>query len=220
MLAKEEERQLLHRKVRPYVPLSFDENKKTPQESKINEEIIKKGYEEGFNKGYKEGFNEGVKKGYEEGFNKGQKEIKEKSDELSKTTEVFKNLIKELREFKHKQIESLLPQILKLAFQIAEKVVATKISLDKEATLSIVKEALKTIPLSEEKIIIKISPEDYDYISQKIDELEIDRASIQIEPSDEIKGGCSIETQSQHIVSTVEQRLKEIENALNSILSQ
>ncbi|MGC9044996.1 MAG: FliH/SctL family protein [Thermodesulfovibrio sp.] len=191
---------MLHRKVRPYVPLSFDENKKTPQESKINEEIIKKGYEEG--------------------FNKGQKEIKEKSDELSKTTEVFKNLIKELREFKHKQIESLLPQILKLAFQIAEKVVATKISLDKEATLSIVKEALKTIPLSEEKIIIKISPEDYDYISQKIDELEIDRASIQIEPSDEIKGGCSIETQSQHIVSTVEQRLKEIENALNSILSQ
>lgn len=210
--------------VKPYNLLSFDENKKSvekAQENKFNEEIVKKGYEEGFNRGYEAGFNEGFNKGYEEGLKKGQNEIKEKADELLKATEIFKNLIKELTEFKQKQIEFFLPQILKLSFQIAEKVVAKKISLDKEVTLSIVKEALKAVPLNEKRIVIKLNPDDYRFISQKIDELEIDKARIQIEPSAEItEGGCSIETQSQHIVSTIEQRFKEIENALNSIISQ
>lgn len=222
-LVNEEERQLLPKEIKPYNFLCFDENKKPVerQETKFDEEIIKKGYEEGFNKGYEEGFNEGFKKGYEDGFEKSQKEIKEKSYELEKTTEIFKNLIKELTEFKQKQLEFFFPQILKLAFQIAEKIVATKISLDKEVTLSVVKEALQSVPLNEEKIIIKVNPEDYGFISQKIETLEVERSRLQIEPSTEIaRGGCSIETQSQHIVSTIEQRLKEIENALNSILFQ
>jgi len=223
-LEREEERKLLPDGVKPYNLLSFDENKKSvekAQENKFNEEIVKKGYDEGFNRGYEAGFNEGFNKGYEEGLKKGQNEIKEKADELLKATEIFKNLIKELTEFKQKQIEFFLPQILKLSFQIAEKVVATKISLDKEVTLSIVKEALKAVPLNEERIVIKLNPDDYRFISQKIDELEIDKARLQIEPSAEItEGGCSIETQSQHIVSTIEQRFKEIENALNSIISQ
>ncbi len=214
---------MLPKEIKPYNFLCFDENKKPVerQHPKFNEEIIKKGYEEGLKKGYEAGFNEGLKKGYEEGFEKSQREIKEKSYEFVKAAEIFKNLIKELTEFKQKQVEFFLPQILKLAFQIAEKIVATKISLDKELTLSIVKEALKAVPLNEEKIIIKVNPEDYGFISQKIEELEIEAIHFQIEPSTEItQGGCSIETQSQYIVSTIEQRFKEIENALNSVLSQ
>ncbi|WP_353683638.1 FliH/SctL family protein [Thermodesulfovibrio sp. 3907-1M] len=214
---------MLPKEIKPYNFLCFDENKKSVerQETKFNEEIIKKGYEAGFNKGYEAGVNEGFKKGYEEGLEKSQKEVKEKTYELVRATEIFKNLIKELTEFKQKQVEFFFPQILKLAFQIAEKIVATKISFDKEVTLSVVKEALKAVPLNEEKIIIKVNPEDYGFISQKIETLEIESARLQVEPSTEIThGGCSIETQSQHIVSTIEQRLKEIENALNSILFQ
>ncbi len=223
-MAKEEVKKLLPEDIKPYIPLSFDENKRIAidtQENKFNEELIKKGYEQGFNKGYETGYNEGLNKGYEDGFNKSQKEIKEKSDEFFKAAQFFNNIIKELSQFKEKQIEFFLPQILKFAFKIAEKIVATKISLDKEVTFSIVKETLKSVPFNEDRIIIKLNPEDYDFISDKINQLDIDTTKLQIESSPEItKGGCWIETQSQHVISTIEQRLKEIENALNSVISQ
>lgn len=212
---------MLPKDIKPYVPLSFDEKVVKNREDRVNEEFIKKGYEEGFNRGYENGYNEGFSKGYEEGYSKAQKEIKEKSDELATVAEIFRNLIKELTEFKEKQLESFLPQILKFAFKIAEKVVATKISLDREVTFSILKEALKAVPFNEERIVIKLNPDDYDFISEKINELDIDKTKLQIEPSPEItKGGCSIETQSQYIVSTIEQRLREIEDAVNASLSQ
>lgn len=223
-LVKEEVKQLLPEDIKPYVPLSFDENKKIAiekHENNFDEDLIKKGYEQGFNKGYEAGYNEGLSKGYEEGFSKSQREIKEKSDDFFRATQFFKNIIKELSLFKEKQIEFFLPQILKFAFKIAEKIVSTKIALDREVTFSIVKETLKSVPFNEDRIIIKLNPEDYDFIANKINELEIDKAKLQIESSPDItKGGCWIETQSQHIVSTIEQRLKEIENALNSVISQ
>ncbi|MCX7723785.1 MAG: FliH/SctL family protein [Thermodesulfovibrio sp.] len=219
---------MLSSEIKPYIPLSFDEDKRVTidkKENKLKEDYIKKGYEEGFNKGYKEGYekgyNEGFKKGYDEGYSKSQGEIKEKSEELFKTTQFFKELIRELSIFKERQIESFLPQILNFAIKIAEKIVAIKVSLDKEVVLSIVKETIKSIPFSEEKVIIKLNPEDYNFISEKINELGIDSKKLQLEPSSEItKGGCIIETQSNHIVSTVEQRFKEIENALYSVLSK
>lgn len=219
---------MLSNEIKPYIPLSFDEDKRVTidkKENKLKEDYIKKGYEEGFSKGYKEGYekgyNEGFKKGYDEGYSKSQGEIKEKSEELFKTTQFFKELIRELSIFKERQIESFLPQILNFAIKIAEKIVAIKVSLDKEVVLSIVKETIKSIPFSEERVIIKLNPEDYNFISEKINELGIDSKKLQLEPSSEItKGGCIVETQSNHIVSTVEQRFKEIENALYSVLSK
>lgn len=231
---------MLSENIKPYIPLSFDENKGIAlnrQENKINEEHIKKGYEEGFNKGYETGYNEGFNKGYEEGlnrgyeegfnrgyeegFNKSQKEIKEKSDEFFRAAQFFNNIVIELSQFKKKQLELFLPQILKFAFKIAEKIVATKISLDREVIFSIVKETLKSVPFNEDRIIIKLNPEDYNFISDKINQLDIDTTKLQIESSSEVtKGGCWIETQSQHFISTIEQRFKEIENAVNSVISQ
>jgi len=212
---------LLSEDIKPYVPLSFDENKKSTAERKEKgkrREEIK--YEQGYSSGYKDGYNEGITKGYEEGIRKGEREIKEKTEQLTETIKIFKNLTKELTVFKEEQMKFFLPYFLKLSFKIAEKIVSTKISLDRDVIVSVVKEALKAIPLNEERIIIKLNPDDYNLIIERIDELEIDRTKLQIEQSPEIKkGGCLIETKTQHIDSTVEQKFKEIENAINSVFS-
>lgn len=213
-------RQLLSKDIKPYIPLSFDENKSITIQSHVNKLNEKKGYEDGYKKGYEDGQKEGFKKGHEEGFNKGQKEIEEKIDEVYRVIETFKNIINELTDFKEKQIKNFLPEILKLAFKIAEKVVATKISVEKDKVLSIVKEALKAVPINEE-VFIKVNPDDYEFISGRINELGVDKTKLKIEPSSEINtGGCSIETRYQYIVSTIEQRFKELEDAINSVISQ
>lgn len=215
-------RVLLSKNIKPYVPLSFDENKKnnTFEKSKHKEDATKKDCEQGYKAGYKEGYAEGISKGYEEGIKKGEKEIKEKTEHFIRATEILKNIIKELTVFKEEQITQSLPQILKLSFKIAEKIVAMKISLDRDVIISVVKEALKAVSVNEERIIIKLNPDDYNLLSERFEELEIDRARLDLQPSPEIKkGGCLIETKSQHIDSTVEQRFREIENALNSVFS-
>lgn len=215
-------------KIKPFIPSSFDEkNNNLKRDNSYDEdderiaqkinELSKSAHEKGFNEGYKEGF----KKGKEDALKKGEEEIHEKIEKLNIAIEIFKKLTEELTNFKEKQLEFFLPQIMKLAFKISEKIVATKITLDREVTLEILKEALSAVPIHEEKILVKLNPEDYELISNKIDELKLSKTKIRLEPLKKLKRGeLEIETESFHIVSTLEQKLEEIENALNTIISK
>ena len=219
-------KKLSFKDIKPYIPSSFDESLIKPKEEidenkekglKKKYEELKKKYEETLKSAYIEGFN----KGYEEGLKKAEKEIDQKKQELNRQFEILKKLIYDLSTFKEKQMELLLPQIIKFAFKIAEKVVATKISLDREITLSILKDALSAVPNNEEKLIVKLNPKDYEFISQNLNKIGVDPSKIQFEPNENIKSGdYKIETHSLHIVATVEEKLKELENAINTFISQ
>lgn len=215
---------MLPNDVKPYKLLSFDE---TLPQFKDKSNVKDKAYEEGFNlgkqkgyeEGYKQGYEEGLKKGYTEGLKSAEFEIKQKINQLENTVQTLINLIEELQSFKEKEFKNLLPQIISFALNVAKKVVSFKISTDKEVILSIVKEALQSLPISDEKILIKLNPEDYKVVSENIEKLGINKSSIFIEPSELIrKGEYLIETSSQYIESTIQDRFKEIEDAVNSIL--
>jgi flagellar assembly protein FliH len=211
---------LLPKGIKPYTPLSFDDTKNFSAKELEDEKYkkyLKKGYDEGFNSGYEDG----LKKGYDEGIKKAQNEIKKKAEKINNIAGIFKKAIDELSHLKTEQIKAFLPEILKLSIKIAEKIVATKISLEKSLIIAIVKEALKSVPLNEEKVIIRLNPEDYNFLKENFKELELDEKMVDIEPSPDIRsGGCYIETISKEIDSTIEQKLKEIEDALSSVFSE
>lgn len=229
--------------VKPFVFLSFDEkeeeikveekNAEENQQSqnleeeiqKLYEEKLKEGFERGYNEGFEKGRTEGFEKGYEEGREKAlleeEKRLSEKINELNRQLEILKKVSEELSNFKERQLELLLPQILKLSFKIAEKILATKIILDREITLGILKEALNEVPLSEESIIVKLNPQDLSVISARVNELGFDRRNLKFEQADNLKpGDVEIETETLHVVATIEKKLEEIQNAINSILSK
>lgn len=225
-------------KIKPFIFSSFDENE--AEETKVDrsdkgskqqapviniEEQIQRQYEEHFKEGFERGYREGYEKGYQEGKQEAQKnteeELKGKVAELKDQIELFKKISAELAKFKEKQLELLLPQIMRLSFKIAEKIVATKISLDREITLEILKEALNEVPLNEESIIVKLNPEDLTLLADRIHEIGVDPKKLKLEPLSKLKRGeLEIETESLHIVSTLEKKLEEIENAINSLLSK
>ncbi len=224
------EKKLLSDEIKPFVPLPFDDSL-TSQENteevkpQIDEEQLKLIFEEqrqaGYKAGFNDGYNEGFNKGYQEGINRGKEEINQKINELKSAIAAFKNILQDLEEFKQKQIIALMPQILKLSMKIAEKIVAAKINLERELIISIIKEALNTLPVIEDKIIIKVNPEDYKIVSQKISELGVDPQKLSIHPSYDLKrGDCSLETQSLQVEAKIDEKLKEIENALNTVLYQ
>lgn len=216
----------LHKEVKPYVPSCFDERKEASQVSTSNE-IAKeeeiKNYEETIKeqieRGYRTGYEEGFKKGYEEGLKKAEAEINEKILKLQKAEELFLKTAEELSRLKEQQIKNLIPHILKLSLKIAEKIIAQKIEMEKEFIFPIIKEALSFISLEEEKVVIKLNPEDYQLVRDNISRLNIDYERVHLEPSNDItKGSCQIETQTTMVESKIEEKLKEIENALNRIL--
>lgn len=203
--------------IKPYIPSPFDEKinreaklENIPELMQIYEKAKNQGYEEGFQKGFEQGYEEGLKKSSDE-MRKQEKTIKEKISQLDK-------LLKEISNFKSEQIRNFLPEIVNLSLKIAKKIVSTEISINKNIALNIIKETLKEIPLTEQ-IIIKINPEDFKNLSAELKELISENSAIKIIPSSEInQGGCYIEAQEQIIDSTIEEKFKEIENALNSVL--
>ncbi|MCS7203116.1 MAG: FliH/SctL family protein [Thermodesulfovibrio sp.] len=215
---------LLPENIRPYIPLSFDETLKYSNEAGIEEKAYREGFnfgkQKGYEEGYSRGYEEGIKKGYSEGFKNAEIEIKQKINQLEGIIQILLNLIDELKSFKEKEFRKNFPQILNFALKIAEKVVLSKIFLDRDTILPIIKEILQTLPLQEEKILIKLNPEDYIVVLENLENFGINKNNLSLEPSDSIeKGGYLIETKTQYIESTIQDRLKEIENALNSLFT-
>ncbi len=208
---------LLSSNIKPYIPSAFDEKinreknfKKMPELMQLYEQVKKEGYDEGFKQGFEKGHEEGLKKSHEE-IKKQENRIKDKIYNLDK-------IVKELSDFKQEQIKNFLPEILALSIKIAKKIVSAEISINEKIILNIIKEALKEITLSEQ-IIIKINPLDFKNLSEELNQLISDNPSIKIITSPDVnQGGCYIESQEQIIDATIEEKFKEIENVLNSVI--
>lgn len=203
--------------IKPYIPSPFDEkiSREAKPENKaellqIYEKAKNQGHEEGLKRGFEEGYKEGLKKSYDE-IKKQEKIIKDKISNLDK-------LITEVSNLRNEQIKAFLPEILNLCIKIAKKIVSAEISINKNIVLNIIKEALKELPLSEQ-IIIKINPQDFENLKIELSELSSQNPSIKIITSSEInRADCYIESQEQIINSTIEEKFKEIENVLNSVI--
>lgn len=204
---------LLSSDIKPFIPSAFDEKinrekniKKTPELIQLYEQVKKEGYEEGF------------KKGYEEGLKKSNEEIKKQENRIEDKIANLDKIIKELSNLKKEQIKTFLPEILSLSIKIAKKIVSAEIMINEKILLNIIKEALRELSLVEQ-IIIKINPLDFKNLSEELNQLISDNPSIKIIASPDInQGGCYIESQEQIIDSTVEEKFKEIENVLNSVI--
>ncbi len=212
---------LLSSNIKPYIPSAFDEKKDKQSNLKDSSEILKiyeESKKEGYNSGFKEGFEKGFEKGYEEGFKKASEDILIEQKKLKSKISDLDKIIHHLVSFKEEQIKSFLPEILGLSIKIAKKIVSTELSINKKILLNIIKEALEEISVAE-KIIIKINPEDFATIKEEIDQITGENSSIKIIPTNEIsQGSCYIETEDNIIDSKVEEKFRELENAIHSVL--
>lgn len=158
---------------------------------------------------------QGYKDGYSEGVSKGEKEYVEQLRELAKA-------INDVTQNKKEFFKDSEPELVKLALKIAEKIVHTHIELDPAAMIAIVDESIKRIT-DKDKVIIKTSSEDADFVRQNRDRIlekmpDIRTLEIQNDPRIE-RGGCVIETQLGFIDSLISTKLSSLETALFKILA-
>jgi flagellar assembly protein FliH len=185
----------------PYEPVSFDSGYVAAGRKKkddTDKEKIARIEKEAFEKGYADGTNAG-------------------SQAVRTAAQRLDLIIKELEHFRNKKTDELIPDIIALSMAIAKKIIHANIEKYQENIVSIAREALARLGGTEEKIMIRVNPEDYETMLTNLESLrgETRLMDITVEPSDTITaGGCFIETPSGEVDARIEEMLKEIGDAI------
>ncbi len=177
------------------------------------EEEKRKKVEEGYKEGYEKGYNEGYEKGYKEGFEKGLKDGDEKVKEL---IERYKETLEKLNSLREKVYEEAQSEMILIVKEALKKIVSAEIKSSEEFILNVIKETTKNI-IDSKKIVIKVSSEDYKFLTsnrEKLDSLLSGKEIEIVEDPGITRGGCLIQTDMGEVDSTVETKLEEVLNIL------
>jgi flagellar assembly protein FliH len=171
------------------------------------EAMQKQAYDEAFAQGkqdgYSEGFNEGSKQGYEKNVQVLQKKATEFVSLMESLSQPFKVLDTEVEK-----------ELVKLAVAIATQIIRREIKLDPGQVVAAVREAIKVLPLSSQKISLHLHPKDAELVRSV---LSLDNMSPAWRIAEDpliTRGGCKVDTEVSHIDASVENRLAAVIAAL------
>ncbi len=162
---------------------------------------------EGFEKGEKDGFEQGQKKGHDEGYQRGREKAEREASELlekqtSQLLEVAEALVNPIAE----QQENIQNILLQYVTGLTRQVVERELIQDSAHILSVVKQAMKALPIGAEKITIFLNPDDLALVEAYSEENDKEwrfRGDGALLP-----GGCRIETAESLVDFTVESKLE------------
>lgn len=160
------------------------------------DEAYAQGKSEGFQQGFDQGFEEGSKKGYEENVGVLNNKAAEFTQLMETLSEPFKTLDEEVEQ-----------ELVKLAIGIASQIIRREIKLDPGQVIAAVRESVNVLPLSSQKIVLYLHPDDAELVRSTLSLDEMTPAWGVIEDPLITRGGCKVDTDVSHVNATVENRL-------------
>lgn len=159
---------------------------------------------------FRQGYEMGKREGLEQGRKMAEKEIQPQ-------LELLKNLVAALREEKESFYQENEVYIVKLAIEIARKILHRELTQNPDLLLYIVREALRKVA-GTGRIIIHVHPDDYQILKDKRSQLGASLSAfeqVDFVPSDEVqRGGCVIESDSGIVDAQLDVQLDQIERSL------
>ena len=145
--------------------------------------------------------------GYNEGINQCNADIK-----------VLREKLSEFFNYKEYVFEKVSECIMEISVEIARKIINKQIETDEKSILELIKNAVKEVNKTEEKITLKVMPKDVELVRDSVPEIFSDKyseAKVYVVPDNNIQeGGVIIETSNGVIDATIETQLKIIQKAL------
>ena len=175
------------------------------------EEALEKGKEEGFQKGHAEGFDAGKVKGHEEGYTKGYDVgVQEGKTVGQQYADKMGHLWNRFSENIAQADQGLAEDLLALAIEIADQVMMAAIEVKPELLLPVVRQAIQTLPQSNQPARIIINPKDTEMIEQFLTDQNL-LSNTSIIQDDSIEpGGCKVETESSLIDASLATRRQRV----------
>lgn len=156
----------------------------------------------------KEAFTKGMQEGFSVGMEQAQAQIQEERESMLALIHGFDDALQ-------KMDEHISEDILALALDIAKAMLKTKLQVNPEVVIPIVRDAIRYLPHLQSPGRVLVNPEDAKLLRQYMDdELKEYRWQIQEDSSVE-RGGCIVDTQANQIDATNTTRWKRISGALS-----
>ncbi len=160
------------------------------------DEAFAQGKDEGFQQGFEQGLKDGARKGYEDNVELLNQKANEFISLMESLSEPFKTLDEEVEN-----------ELVKLTIAIATQIIRREIKLDPGQVIAAVREAINVLPLSSQKIMLYLHPEDAGLVRSV---LSLDEMSTPWGITEDpliTRGGCKVDTDVSHVNATVENRL-------------
>tara|TARA_B100000959_G_C14963381_1_gene616724 strand:+ start:924 stop:1679 length:756 start_codon:yes stop_codon:yes gene_type:complete len=152
-------------------------------------------------------------------YEKGEQKVFEDSKQkLEPVLEMFQQKINELIEQRKELFINAEKEVLELAVSLAQKVIHHEVRTRNDVILGVIRSATKKI-LGREQIIIRINPDDMEFVLRNKPALkdefkDIPQVSFK-EDTSITKGGCIIDTSYGSIRATLEEEFEELVKHLN-----
>jgi len=151
---------------------------------------------------------------FEEGRQRG---VAEAEQSFAQTTQALASACEQISNLKEKMLERSQPDMLRLVFAIAERVVQANVQIDTEVITRTVRQAIH-LAVSAEEFHIRINPEDLHVVNDHkplfIASLS-GLSNIEFVPDESLtRGGCILESPLGRVDATMEAQLEAISNCL------
>ncbi|MCR4434500.1 MAG: FliH/SctL family protein [Clostridiales bacterium] len=159
---------------------------------------------------------EAWKKGFEEGYGEAKKQYEDLLQEAERTKEHAKAEYREV-------MESMEADIVETILDIAKKVIGDEVGINKENLLYVIKHAFEKCT-NRENIILKVSPEDYEFVEKhrnRLLSMVEGVGTLEIKKDSSLKtGACIVETLYGCIDAGVQTKMKRIEEAFRQTVGK
>lgn len=191
-------------------PLTADELEQIREAAR--EEGFKAGYNQGHQEGHQSGHQEGLelgqKEGFEKGFEQGMADGKAAMEAQSQgLTELLNNLSQPARKLTN-EVEA---EVLEMVFALTEAICLDIPHQQPDIVKKAVREALDVLPVTDQKVVIHLNPDDLDLIEQLYDEEELKQQGWLLSKDELLeRGGCRVTTDSSSVDYTISSRIKSV----------
>jgi flagellar assembly protein FliH len=154
---------------------------------------------------------------FERGLLQGEKSGREKAEErMSAALARYEEAIAEMGAYKRLLYVQVEREVVKLALEIAKKIVHREVNADREIVQTLVRVALSRVA-DKSAVTVHVHPRDHDYLTERRGELTGEHSGIReialVADKSIERGGCLIETDCGEIDGRIEQQFREVERA-------
>lgn len=144
-----------------------------------------------------------LKKGYEEGLNKAQQECSQYKNDFETVLNSIVNSIKILD-------EEVVEAINKLAVSISKQIIRRELQTNSEQVVSVVKEAIKLLPLDNGRLIIHLNPSDISALKKVFNQEDMASSYSLVEDPSIQRGGCILATDNSIVDASIDSQIAQI----------
>ncbi len=152
-------------------------------------------------------YDEQLKNGYDDGLKQAQQALNEYKQTFETIFSSFDNALKELD-------QDVIHSITQLAILIAKQVIRRELEINSDQVVSVVKEAIKLLPLEESRLVIHLNPSDIVAVKNVFNQNDIVNSCSIVEDPSIQRGGCKLATEDSVIDATIDSQIAQIATKL------